>query len=100
MGEHPLHRHAHLPGMVEASFDELRQGRLQVRIGGHQYGSRPAMLQRAANSWSQPGAQHPADGGAPNKAEEPHAPVGYRLCGNVRIFTIAGPTWWTIRLSG
>ena len=35
LNEHPLHRHTHLAGMVETPFDQLGQGRLQVRIGGH-----------------------------------------------------------------
>jgi len=44
------------------------------------------MLQRAAGPWGQPGAQHPADRGAANKAEEPHAPVSHQLSTDGRIF--------------
>ena len=76
--EHPLHRHADLPGMVEAALGQGRHRLGEIGVGGDDHRRRTAMLQGAAHARRQLRAQLPADPGAADEAEEADARVGHQ----------------------
>ena len=77
--EHALHRHADLPGMVEAALGEGGHRLGEIRVGGDNDRCRAAMLQGTTHARRQLRAQFPADRGTADEAEEADARVGHQL---------------------
>ena len=48
--EDPLHRHAHLAGVVEAALDQGRHDLVEIGVGGHDHRRHAAMLEGAARA--------------------------------------------------
>ena len=85
VNEHPLHRHANLPGVVEPTLGKQRQRVVEIRIGGDDDRRCTAVLERTPRARGELGAQHPADAGAADEAEEPHPFIGNELGRNIQV---------------
>ena len=85
VGENPLHRNAHLPGMIEAAFRQQRQGVVEIGVGGHDHRRHAAVLQRASRAGGELRPQRPAHLSAADEAEKPDPRIGDHRPGQVLI---------------
>ena len=92
MHENPLNRYADLSGMIEPPLAQEGEGLVEFGVSGHDDRGCSPVLQRAAGSRSQFGAQHPTHPGTAYEGEEAHSWIHHQGLGQ---FSLLGDQYLT-----